>query len=312
MAAVPIEKDGMYHFAAVEDGEVVRLSEDYFIEAQKYQPPEVKISRPGPRFQGQPIEEVTVAVDARDDFGLQDVDLHYSVNGGPEKAVPLLQAKGAKTSTGSTVLSIEDFKLQPGDVVSLYATAQGARTTAKTDMFFIQAEPFERNYTQSQQSGGGGGRRRRGRTAERDFRSARRKSSPPPGTSSRATAQGPGRRERRFLASVQSKLRDQATSLADRMKSRQLADAGDSFKSFVEDMQKAAAAMAPASDKLKGRQVAGRPGARAEGAAIPAARRIHLPRYPGGLRQPRRRRRGRGRRERRHARPPGPFRPGTG
>ena len=65
VAAVPIQKDGMYHFAAVESGEDVRLSEDYFIEAEKYQPPEVSISRPGRDFRATPIEEVTVAVDAK-------------------------------------------------------------------------------------------------------------------------------------------------------------------------------------------------------------------------------------------------------
>ena len=43
----------MYHIAAVESGEDVRLSEDYFIEAQKDQPPEIKITRPGRDCQGQ-------------------------------------------------------------------------------------------------------------------------------------------------------------------------------------------------------------------------------------------------------------------
>src|SRR6202012_2994579 len=67
------------------------------------------------------------------------------------------QAKNAKASTGTTIISLEDFKVVPGDVVSLYATANDARSVAKTDLFFIEAQPFERNYTQSQQEGGGGG-----------------------------------------------------------------------------------------------------------------------------------------------------------
>ena len=94
VARVPIQKDGMYHVAAVESGEDVRLSEDYFIEAQKDQPPEVAITRPGRDFKASPIEEVTVAVNAKDDFGLKDMLLHYSVNGGPEKTVSLLPNKG--------------------------------------------------------------------------------------------------------------------------------------------------------------------------------------------------------------------------
>ena len=83
--------------------------------------------------------------------------LHYSVNGGPEKTVSLLKQKGAKQADGSTTLSLEDFKLVPGDVVSIYATAKDARSESHTDMFFIQADPFEREFSQSQQAGGGGG-----------------------------------------------------------------------------------------------------------------------------------------------------------
>ena len=112
-ATVPIKTDGMYHIAAVEKSEDIRLSEDYFIEAQKEEPPKVRIARPGRDFKVNPIEEVTVRVEADDDFGLQDVVLSYSVNGGPEKNVSMLSGKGAKTSEGETVIALEDFKLQP-------------------------------------------------------------------------------------------------------------------------------------------------------------------------------------------------------
>ena len=74
-ASVPIKADGMYHIAAVEKSEDIRLSEDYFIEAQKEQPPKVKIARPARDFKVNPIEEVTVQVEAEDDFALQDVVL---------------------------------------------------------------------------------------------------------------------------------------------------------------------------------------------------------------------------------------------
>ena len=87
MATVPIQKDGVYHIAALEGGEDVRLSEDYFIEAQRDKPPEIKMTRPGRDFKASPIEEVAVQVEAKDDFGLKNVELHYSVNGAPEKTV---------------------------------------------------------------------------------------------------------------------------------------------------------------------------------------------------------------------------------
>ena len=52
-ARVPIDKDGMYHVAAISQGENVRLTEDFFIEARKYSAPTVKHRPPRPRRQGQ-------------------------------------------------------------------------------------------------------------------------------------------------------------------------------------------------------------------------------------------------------------------
>jgi hypothetical protein len=251
--SVPIQKDGLYHFVAVENGEDVRLTNDYFIEAQKDQPPEIKITRPGRDFKATPIEEVTVAVDAKDDFGLKEVTLHYAVNGGPEKSVNVMKAPGVRSASGTAVIALEDYKVQPGDIVSLYATAKDARKTVNTDMFFIEAQPFERNYTQSQQDGGGGGGG--GDDGNQQNEISQRQKEIITATWNQAKGQGARGTDAEnaaFLASVQSKLRDQAKSLADRMKARQLEGAGDSFKSFVDDMEKAVEAMGPASDKLKG------------------------------------------------------------
>ena len=249
-ANVPIQKDGMYHVAAAESGEDVRLSEDYFIEAQKDRPPEVRITRPGRDFKASPIEEVTIAVEAKDDFGLKDVELHYSVNGGPEKAASLLATKGVKNATGTHTIALEDFKVEPGDIVSLYAVAKDARTTTNTDMFFIETEPFERNYTQGQEGGGGGG----GGDMNQQNEISQRQKEIITATWNEAKGQGAkgtAAENAAFLSSMQSKLRDQARSLAERMKARQLEGAGQAFKSFVEDMEKAAEAMGPASEKLK-------------------------------------------------------------
>ena len=219
----------------------------------KDNPPEVKITRPGRDFRATPIEEVTVAVEAKDDFGLKDVELHYSVNGGAEKTVSMLPAKGAKTASGSHTIALEDFKVEPGDIVSLYAAAKDARTTTNTDMFFIEAQPFERNYSQSQEAGGGGGGG--GDQDDQQDQISQRQKEIITATWNQLKGQGARGTDAEnaaFLASVQSKLRDQAKSLSERMKARQLEGAGDSFKSFVDDMDKAVEAMGPATDKLKG------------------------------------------------------------
>jgi hypothetical protein len=251
IASVPIRKDGMYHIAAVDQGEDVRLSPDYFIEAEKDEPPTVRITRPERDARVNPIEEVTVAVEGQDDFGLNELSLHYAVNGGAEKTVSLLKSKGLKTASGATTIALEDFKLSPGDLISLYATSHDAHSMARTDMYFVQAEPFERRYSQSQEAGGmgAGGDQDDTRISERekDIIAATWNQIKDTSGDKSAAVENAG-----FLSGVQAKLRDQAHSLSDRMKARQLAGASEEFKAFTADMDEAVKAMGPAADKLRG------------------------------------------------------------
>ena len=250
--SILMQKDGAYHVAALDQGQPVRLSEDYFIATDKANPPEVAIDRPTGDYRASPIEEVTVGVKASDQFGLNKVSLHYSVNGGPEKTVELPQQAGAKNVSGSTTLSLEDFKLVPGDLVSLYATAKDGHAEARTDMAFIQADPFEREFSQSQQMGGGGGgggdmgSQTDISKREKELIAATWKRQNDKGATPKDAAEAG-----KFLSGVQSKLQEQALSLAARMDSRDLSSANEEFNSFGHDMQAAAAAMTPSSDKLK-------------------------------------------------------------
>jgi hypothetical protein len=249
---IHMEKDGVYHVAALDQGQPVRLSNDFFIEARKADPPNVIIARPGHDYRSSPIEEVTVAVKADDEFGIDDMTLHYSVNGGAEQTVNLLQQKGIKQADGSTVISLENFKLVPGDVVSLYAIAKDARSESRTDISFIQADPFEREFSQSQAGGGGGGGG--GGQMDQNDISQREKEIIAETWKQRGDKKATKQEfaeTAKFLSNVQSKLRDQAKSLAGRMQSRELSQENEEFNGFVKDMNAAAEAMGPASEKLQ-------------------------------------------------------------
>ena len=252
-ATVTIEKDGSYHIAVVDHGELVRLTDDYFIEARKVGMPEVRITKPGRDAKVSPIEEVGITVTGQDEFPLQELDLHYSVNGNPEKVISMLKDKGAKQVEGSTLLSMEDFKLVPGDIVSLYATARDGKNTQKTDMIFVQAVPFEFEYSQSQESGGGAGG---GGADDQQQQISEREKEIIAATFNQikgdAKAKASAAENGKYLSDVQAKLRDQAQSLANRTKARQLDSNGSAFSQFVKEMELAVAAMSPASDKLKG------------------------------------------------------------
>jgi hypothetical protein len=247
--AITMEKDGAYHVAAIDQGQPVRLSEDFFIAANKANPPEIQIVRPGRDYRASPIEEVTISVKAADEFALNDLSLHYSVNGGPEQTAGLLKKNGEKEADGSTTLYLENFKLVPGDLVSFYASAKDARAESHTDMFFIQADPFEREFSQSQQAGGGAGGGQGGQNdisdREKEIIAATwKQQGNKPASSQQAAEQG------KFLSEVQAKLRDQAIALAGRLQLRDLTQQNDGFSAFQKDMNAAAQAMNPAADKL--------------------------------------------------------------
>ena len=250
---VRMEKDGVYHVAALDQGQPVRLSNDFFIEARKAEPPNVIIARPGHDYRSSPIEEVTVAVKADDEFGVSEMTLHYSVNGGPEQTVDLLKQKGTKQADGSTVISMEDFKAVPGDVVSLYAIAKDAHSESRTDISFIQADPFEREFSQAQAAGGGGGGGGGGMGDQNDISQREKEiiAETWKHQGDKKATQQESADAAKFLSGVQAKLGEQARSLAGRMQSRELSQENEEFNSFVKDMNAAAEAMGPAAQQLQ-------------------------------------------------------------
>ncbi len=251
-ARVPVEKEGAYHFAAKVNGEVIRLTPDYFIESQEDAGPKVSIKHPGPDAQVNPLEEVIIQVEANDDFGVAQLKLHYSVNGEPEKVIDLA-AKGTPEAKGQVTLYLEDFHMVPGDVISVYATAKDARTETASDIGFIQAMPFEKNYSQSQQGGGGGGGGGGGQQEQQEISRRQREiiSLTHKALKGSAVEKAAATKERaEFLSEVQKKLKEQADSLANRVKARELDGESATIKEFVKEIELAATEMGPASQLL--------------------------------------------------------------
>ncbi len=251
-AKMSIHKDGSYHVAALDSNEDIRISDDYFIESGKDEPPSVRITNPGKDPKVSPIEEVPVTISATDDFGLEGMDLHYSVNGAPEQVVPLLKTKGVKEADGTKLLSLEDFKLAPGDLIALYATAKDATHTTKSEIIFAQAEPFDFKFSQSQQMGGGGGGGMDGgqqsdiSERQKQIIAATWNQDREPGKNKNALQENA-----KFLSDTEGKLAEQAQTLAERMASREMGDAGSSFANFSKLMTQASGQMNEAVNQLK-------------------------------------------------------------
>ncbi|HEY6454119.1 MAG TPA: hypothetical protein VIY90_02440 [Steroidobacteraceae bacterium] len=245
---VPLEKDGAYHLTTMDVAHATRISEDYFIEASEPSAPQVAIAKPGGDYRASPIEEVSINAQAADDFGLREFSLHYSVNGGPDQRINLLPHAGALQARGGAVISLESMKLVPGDLVSVYAQAADARAQSRSQMVFVQAEPFEREFSQSQQAGGGGGG---GANEQMDI--SRREKEIIAGTWAQADGHAAAARQAeqaKFLSDVQTTLHGQAMSLTGRLQMRGLTDANEQFSGYEKEMNAAAEAMTPAATKL--------------------------------------------------------------
>ena len=163
--SIDVTRDGLYRIVFTSlDGDHVVGSPEYLIDVLSDQPPFVSFSKPGRDIKVTNIEEVFIGVEAEDDYGIRQVELVYSVNGGPEQTLELYSGRRKDVSAGHTFY-LEEITLQPGDFISYYARASddnrvSGRQIATTDIYFMEVRPFDRTYRQAdqqQQPGGGGG-----------------------------------------------------------------------------------------------------------------------------------------------------------
>lgn len=163
-ARFTVEHPGLYAIElARANGDLVPASPEYAIDVLEDLEPSIRFTRPGRDMPASPIEEVYLEMEAIDDYGVGDVRLVYSVNGGPEDTVAVFGTSGpplAEVSAGHT-LYLEEWMLEPGDLVSYYALVRdnrglGTRRVVASDMFFLNVRPFERAYREAEQQGGGG------------------------------------------------------------------------------------------------------------------------------------------------------------
>lgn len=153
--------DGYYSIElATEEERFAPASPEYAVTLLSDDPPQISFRKPGRDVPASPIEEVFLEARAFDDYGVRNVMLVSSVNGGPEDTVPLFtDSEGAleEVSAGHA-LFLEEWTLEPGDLVAYYALASDRRPGSEpvaSDMFFVKVRPFDVAFRQSEQQGGG-------------------------------------------------------------------------------------------------------------------------------------------------------------
>ncbi len=238
-----------------------RLTQDLAIDVVPDEKPTVQILRPGRDYQATNIEEVPVSLKAQDDFRLEALTLRYSVNGGDFRDEKL--DAGATDIQAAALLRLEELQqkaangsaplLEPGDLVSYYAVARDHTSSTQTDLFLIQVQPFDRRFTQSQANGGGGGG---GGDDDQGAISQRQREVLLATWNLQRTDRAEGRdAERladnaRMLAEVQKTLADQANTLVERARARELTGTDKGVDKFVTSLEEATKAMRPAAEQL--------------------------------------------------------------
>ena len=146
------------------DGAAHRGSPDHLIDIVADLPPIVALERPARDVRVTSVEEVYIEAQASDDYAVDALELIYSVNGGDEQTISLLEGSESRltdVSAGHTFF-LEEFELEPGDLVAYHVRAldsgpDSEEREARTDLFFIEVRPFSQDFRQAEQGGGGGG-----------------------------------------------------------------------------------------------------------------------------------------------------------
>ena len=238
-------------------GEKVAASPQYAIDILADQAPSVTLSRPGRDSDATPVQEFAVEARADDDFAVRNLQLIYSVNGGPEKAISLFSgSKPTPEVTAGHTFYLEELGVEPGDAVSYYARAMDndATTgpkTATSDIYFLRIRPFGKDFRPAQSMGGGGGGGAGGEVGalsqqQRQIIAGTFKVQ----RDRRTMGAGKVKEALVVLALSQSRLREQVQGLVDRMNSR-LVTPDPAFQKIAELLPLAAAEMKTAEAKLQ-------------------------------------------------------------
>ena len=91
-----IDKQGFYRIELTgPQGEKVDASPQYTIDVIDDQAPSVRFTKPGRDTQASPVEELFLEARADDDFGVKQLQLFYSVNGGTPKTIGAVRRRQA-------------------------------------------------------------------------------------------------------------------------------------------------------------------------------------------------------------------------
>lgn len=162
---VDVVEDGIYTVQLLcIDGFNNEIPIEYAIKAMPDEVPEVVIKEPGRDIKTTKLGEVEVIAEAMDDYGISALKLMYRVGSNelqelameattPEPAP--VDTRQRRVADGSYTFYLEEFDVEPGDVISYFARAVDNNThtgpgEANSDIYFIEIRPFNENFREGE------------------------------------------------------------------------------------------------------------------------------------------------------------------
>ena len=135
---------------------------EYRIRAVPDALPEVVIKEPGRDVKTTKLGEVEVAAEATDDYGVAALKLMYRVGSEALQEIVMDASETAGTrpaANGTYTFYLEEFDVEPGDIISYYAHAVDNNTRTgpgekSSDIYFIEIRPFNENYQEGESQEG--------------------------------------------------------------------------------------------------------------------------------------------------------------
>ena len=257
-----VVSDGFYRIELVApDGRMVEASPRYTIDALVDQPPQVRVTKPGRDGNASPLEEVYFEAEALDDYGVAQLSLVFSVNGGDNTTVQIFDGSGpplTEAAAGHTVY-LEELELESGDLVTYWATARdrgrsGGSREVTSDIYFMTIRQLGNEYRQADSPpGGGGGGGMNGQGPETSLSELQKQVIAATFNLDRDRAKHSAQDFSENAVSVrlaQEQVRGQVETLVRRMVNRGLSEADEQFRRIAEMLPTAVAEMQAAEGEL--------------------------------------------------------------
>ncbi|MDE0327245.1 MAG: hypothetical protein OXN27_25240 [Candidatus Poribacteria bacterium] len=166
---VDVVEDGTYTVELLcIDGFNNEIPIEYAIKAIPDNVPEVAIKEPGRDVKTTKLGEVEVVAEATDDYGIAELKLMYRVGSDeqqelimePATSTPIAEQESGeaiqrRVADGTYTFYLEEFDVEPGDIISYYAHAIDNNTRtgpgeASSDIYFVEIRPFNENFQEGE------------------------------------------------------------------------------------------------------------------------------------------------------------------